>query len=123
MKALISFVVFLVALSFVPIANAEYRTVLVHVTHSKDGKPQVTIRSDVKDEQKDKVSIDDGCAIIKKMLGWGSSVGVSVVLEKGLDGGDAEKLLKVIRENHWLGLTYLGPDMPKQWAGLVTKEK
>jgi hypothetical protein len=50
-------------------------------------------------------------------------VGVSVVLEKGLDGGDAEKLLKVIRENHWLGLTYLGPDMPKQWAGLVTKEK
>jgi len=104
-------------------AHAEYRTVLVHVTHSKDGKPQVSINSDVKEEQKVKISVDDACAIIKKMLGWGSSVGVSVVLEKGLDGGAAEKLLKSLRENWWLNLTYIGPDIPKQWADRVPKDK
>ena len=104
-------------------ARGEYRTVLIVVTHTKDGNPQVKIRSDSKDEQKESISVDQACGVIKNMVGSGSSVGVWVALEKGLAGRDAEKLLKAIFDNVWLRLEYLGPDIPKGWPAIPPKAK
>jgi hypothetical protein len=123
MKILIPLKIVISYLFGVSQARGEYRSILILVTHARDAKPQVTIRSDLKDEQQESISVDQACKLIKKMVGSVSSVEVSVVLEGGLAGRDAEKLLKAIFDNGWLTLGYLGPDMPKGLPAIPLKAK
>src|SRR3954468_12081501 len=85
-------------------ALAEYRVVLIRVSHTKEGKPLVTIRSDDKQDRTETASVDEACKAIKQMKGWGSAVGVFVVTDRGLKGPEAKKLLGAILDNVWPGL-------------------
>ncbi|MGH8502529.1 MAG: hypothetical protein ACREVE_08645 [Gammaproteobacteria bacterium] len=126
MKILIPLKIVVAYLFGVGQARGEYRSVLIVVTHAREARPQVTIRSeleDEQDEQKESMSVDQACKLIKKMAGSMSAIEVSVVLEGGLAGRDAEKLLKAIFDNAWLTLTYLGPDMPKEFPAIALKAK
>jgi WD40 repeat protein len=91
---------------------AEYRTVLIQVTHVKN-KVVVTIHSDEKKERKSAISVDEAVKVISAMQGWGSSVGVYVAADRNLPRGDRQKLFAAIDGNPWLELEYFGRAVPK----------
>jgi hypothetical protein len=97
-------------------AIAESRGVAIVLTRDKDKITKVSIHSDVKEEKKTDIPLDEAVKIVVKMEGWGSSVMVCMVANQtvGLgqsDGvpplGEVLKLLKAIEENRWLKLDYL----------------
>ena len=110
MKTLLSLVVGLMLAG--PVL-AEYRVVLIRVSHTKEGKALVTIRSDDKQDRTESASVDEACKAIRQMKGWGSAVGVHVVTDRSLKGPEAKQLLGAILDNVWLGLISLGQEMPK----------
>src|SRR5687768_15817502 len=100
MKTLLSLVIGLVLAG--P-ALAEYRVVLIRITHPKEGKPLVTIRSDAPADRREGVSVEEACKAIKQMTGWGSAVGVHVVSDGGMRNPVDRQLLRAITDNWWLG--------------------
>ncbi len=110
----------LVLLSSAVQARAESRSVLILVEH-KDDKPRVTIRSAEEKERKADVSIDEACAVIKEMKGWGSIVHVFVVSERRLPRDAFKKLIAAINDNAWLELAYLRQGRSKSFVDRYLK--
>ena len=88
------------------LAHAEFRTIAVEINRAKDKSIKVTIHSEVKSEKKKDISIAEATKILKKARGWGSSVGVAIVID-GVELNNYIALVKVIAENAWLDLTVL----------------
>jgi len=87
-------------------AAAEYRTIAVEVARAKDKSAKVTIHSEAKAEKKTAISIAEATEILEKVTGWGSGVGVAVVID-GVQLKDYLPLLQAIAENIWLDLTVI----------------
>ena len=95
---------------------AESRSVLLVVTHDKDGKAQVTVHSDNKQDHRDTATVDEACKALARMKGWGSSVSVHVVTDRLLARKDRKALFDAIDANAWLDLSYYGRETPKNLA-------
>ncbi len=95
---------------------AESRPVLVVVTHDKDGKAQVAIHSDDKQDRREAATVAEACKAVAGMKGWGSTVSVSVVTDRPLARKDRKALFDAIDANAWLDLTYYGRETPKNLA-------
>jgi hypothetical protein len=95
---------------------AESRSVLVVVTHDKDGKATATIHSDDKADRREAATISEACKAVAGMKGWGSVVGVSVVTDRTLSKKDRKALFDAIDANAWLDLSYYGRDTPENLA-------
>lgn len=85
-------------------AFAESRSVLVVVTHGKDGKVTVAIHSDDKEDRREVATVEEACKAISDMKGWGSTVSVSVVTGQRMARKDRKALLDAIDTNAWLDL-------------------
>jgi hypothetical protein len=105
-------VVFVVATQ----SPAEYRTVLIQITHDKENKASVAIHSDEKNEQKSAVSLDDSVKLLCDIKGSGSQVGVYVIPDRAVPRAGLKKLLAAINDNPSLTLEYFGHDVPKEVA-------
>lgn len=95
---------------------AESRSVLVVVTHDKDGKAQVAIHSDDKQDRREAATVAEACKAVTGMKGWGSTVSVYVVTDRTLARKDRKALFDAIDANVWLDLPYYGRDTPKNLA-------
>ena len=95
---------------------AESRSVLVVVTHDKDGQAQVAIHSDDKADRREAATVAEACKAVTGMKGWGSVVSVSVVTDRALSKKDRKALFDAIDANAWLDLSYYGRDTPKNLA-------
>src|SRR5947209_5807848 len=83
---------------------AESRSVLVVVTHDKDGKAQVAIHSDDKQDGRGAGTVAEACKAVAGMKGWGSVVSLSVVTDRTLAKKDRKALFDAIDANAWLDL-------------------
>jgi hypothetical protein len=72
----------------------------------------VSIDSDVKEERRKEVTVEEAAKVVAGMKGWGSAVGV-YILADGVGSFANKPLLKALCDNAWLELVYLGPDLPK----------
>jgi hypothetical protein len=104
------------ALGLTAPALAESRSVLLVATHDKDGKVTVTIHSDDRPDRRDAVTVAEACQSVAAMKGWGSSVNVYVVADRKLERKDRKALFDAVDANHWLDLSYYGPEAPKSLA-------
>src|SRR5262245_8211965 len=100
-------------LAFSTPALAESRSVLLVITHDKDGKAQVAVHSDDKQDRRDAATVDEACKALAGMKGWGSTVHVYVVTDRTLPKKDRKALFDAIDGNAWLDLSYYGPEAPK----------
>jgi hypothetical protein len=107
MKALVWYAIGLALLASAAPAQAESRSVLILIEHKKDGKPQVTIRSDEEKDRRRAGSLDDASTALKAMQGWGSIVHVFIVSDQPLEAADSKKLRQAVADNSWLELAYL----------------
>jgi len=87
-------------------AAAEYRAIAVEVARAKDKSVKVTIHSEAKAEKKTAISIAEATEILEKATGWGSGVGVAVVID-GAQLKDYLPLLQAIAKNVWLDLAVI----------------
>lgn len=110
MKRIIALAALLV---LTPQARAESRSVLVVVTHDKDGKAKVTVYSDDEQDRRKTATVGEACKAIAGMKGWGSAVGVFVVTDQILGRKDRKALFNAIDGNAWLDLSYYGREVPK----------
>jgi hypothetical protein len=94
-------------------ARAESRSVLVVVSHDKDGNAKVSIHSDDKMDRREAVTVDAACKTVVDMKGWGSTVNVFIVTDRVLARKDRKALFDTIDANHWLDLSYYGREAPK----------
>lgn len=106
-------------------ARGQYRSgAVILVKHDKVGKPQVTIRSEVKSEQRESVSVDEACRVISAMkTELGVSVAIAVVTDRNLHGSEAKKLLNAILDHGALTLNYVGSEMPKVEPGQIGEDE
>jgi uncharacterized protein (TIGR03067 family) len=109
-KAILAGLALLLVVSQAP---AEYRTVLVQVKRDKDRKVAVAIYSDVKEEQKSAVCVNEAVKVLRSMRGWGSSVGVYVTSDGRMARADLKKLLGAVTDNIHLDLVYFGDRVPR----------
>jgi hypothetical protein len=104
-------------------ALAESRSVLVVVTHDKDGKAIITVHSDDKVDRREATTVDEACKAVAGMKGWGSVVSVYVVIDHPLSRKNRKALFDAIDANAWLNLSYYGPEAPKNLADYFLKPK
>lgn len=95
---------------------AESRSVLVVVIHDQEGKAQVAIHSDDKQDRREAATVTEACKAVAGMKGWGSVVSVSVVTDRTLSKKDRKALFDAIDANVWLDLAHYGRDTPKNLA-------
>ena len=89
------------------IAHAEYRTVAIEIFKPEGSTGvKVNIHSDVAAENKRNLDPDDAAPIIEKIQGWGSSVGVVIVIEN-VALQEYLDLLKALSKNPWTELLSL----------------
>lgn len=115
MKTVLSWIAALVVLASAAQAAAEYRTVLLRAKSDAAGKVTFAIDSDVKEERRQEATVEEAAKVVAGMKGWGSAVGVYIVVEKDA-AFHGKPILKAIADNVWLELVYLGPDLPKHLA-------
>jgi hypothetical protein len=104
------------ALALTVPAFAESRSVLLVATHDKDGEVRFAIHSDDRPDGREAASVEEACRAVAAMKGWGSSVNVYVVADRKLDRKDRKALFDAVDANHWLDLSYYGPEAPKSLA-------
>lgn len=102
-------------------ALAESRSVLIVVSHGKDGKSTVTVHSDDKGDRREAAMVGEACKAVSEMRGWGSTVNVYVVTDRPLAGTDRKALFDAIDANAWLDLSYYGRQPPKNLANHFLK--
>ena len=102
-------------------ALAESQSVLVVVTHDKDGKATLTVHSDDKHDRRAIATLDEACKAVAGMKGWGSTVHVYVVTDRSLARKDRKALFDAIEANAWLDLSYYGPEAPKNLTDYFLK--
>jgi hypothetical protein len=97
-------------------AVAENRSVLVVVTHDKDGTAAVAVHSDDAADRRAAAPVGEACKAVAGMKGWGSTVRVYVVTDRPLARKDRKALFDAIDANAWLDLSYYGGEAPKALA-------
>jgi uncharacterized protein (TIGR03067 family) len=112
-KALLSLTV---VLAISAPALAESRSVLLVVTHDKDGKAAVTVHSDDTQDRREAAAVEEACKAVAGMKGWGSVVNVHVVTDRRMSRKDRKALFDAIDANAWLDLASYGPEAPKVLA-------
>jgi hypothetical protein len=102
-------------------ALAESRSVLIVVTHDKDGMATVSVYSDDARDRRTAVTVGEACKAVAGMKGWGSAVGVYVVTDRAMARKDRRALFDAIDDNLWLDLTSYGTETPKHLAEYFLK--
>ena len=92
---------------------AESRSVLVVVTHGKDGRAKAAVYSDDKQDRRAAGTVEEACKAIAGMKGWGSLVRVYVVTDQPMARKDRMAVFEAIDSNNWLDLSYYGPQAPR----------
>lgn len=103
-------------LASAPQVRAESRSVLLVVTHDKDGKATVAVHSDDKQDRREAATVEEACKAVAGMKGWGSTVRVSVATDRALARKDRKALFDAIDGNAWLDLSSYGREAPKNLA-------
>ena len=97
-------------------ASAESRSVLVVVTHDKDGKATAAVYSDEQRERRAAGPVEEACKAISGVPGKGSIVSVHVVTDQPMGKRDRKALFATIDDSVRLELAYYGPETPKHLA-------
>jgi hypothetical protein len=87
-------------------AFAETRIIGVQIQKATNGVMQLAISSDVKEEDRANLTMDQAITILQNAKGWGSTVLVGVEAH-GLRLSEYLPLLKTISESAWLELTFV----------------
>jgi hypothetical protein len=102
-------------------ALAESRSVLVVVTHDKDGKAKTAVYSDDKQDRREATVVEEAAKSVAGMKGWGSAVSVYVVTDRRMSRNDRKALFDALDGNAWLDLAYYGDQAPKNLAEYFLK--
>lgn len=96
--------ILLLSITASTLAFAESRGIDVEVGTADDKRVVVSIRSDVSNENKSGITVDQASEILNDAKGWGSSVVVSLQV-KGVELDRYLPLITAIAENPWLYLS------------------
>ena len=94
-------------LSLLPLnAMAETRSIAIEIYHSIDNNVELAMYSDVDNENRKNLSIEEAIEILENAIGWGSGVYVAIIVD-GVEVYEYIDVIQAIAENAWLSLSLL----------------
>ena len=87
-------------------AMAESRSIAIEVYQSTNNNIELSIYSEVDNENRKNISIDEAIEILENATGWGSIVYVAIIVD-GVEIYEYIDVIQTIAENPWLFLSLL----------------
>ena len=87
-------------------AMAETRSIAIEIYHSIDNNVELAMYSDVENENRKNLSIEEAIEILQNATGWGSIVYVAIIVD-GTEINEYISVIQTIAENPWLSLSLL----------------
>ena len=87
-------------------AMAESRSIAIEIYQSINNNIELAIYSEVDNENKKSISIEEAIEILENATGWGSIVYVAIIVD-GVEINEYINVIQTIAENPWLSLSLL----------------
>ena len=87
-------------------AMAESRSIAIEIYQSEDNNIELAMYSEVDNENRKNISIEEAIGILENATGWGSIVYVAIIVD-GTEINEYIDVIQTIAENPWLSLSLL----------------